>query len=105
MFAVQFGVAIFNEPIAPDPLVNAADVVPVTVPLVCVIVPVPEAVIVSTVPDTFPPNTTPPFVPVESNANVPVAVIVPDVVNAPAPPALSVNEIFAPVDAPFPVVA
>ncbi len=105
MFAVQFGVTIFNEPIAPEPLVNAADVEPVTVPPVCVIVPLPLAVIVSTVPDTLAPNTTPPLVPVDSNANVPLAVIVPDVVNAPAPPALSVNEIFAPVDTPFPVTA
>ena len=32
VLAVQLGVAIFNEPIAPLPLVKAAEVVPVTVP-------------------------------------------------------------------------
>ena len=105
VLAVQLGVAIFNEPIAPEPLVNAADVEPVTVPVVCVILPEPEAVIVSAVPETLPPNTMPPFVPVASNANVPAAVIEPDVVKAPAPLALSVKLMLFPVEAPLPVVA
>ena len=105
VFAVQLGVAIFNDPISPEPLVNAADVVPVTMPPVCVIVPEPVAVIVSAVPDTLPPSTMPPFAPVDRRANVPAAVIVPDVVNAPAPPAESVKLILLPVDTPLPVVA
>jgi hypothetical protein len=105
VFAVQFGVAIFRLPITPDPLVKLADVEPVTTPPVCVIVPLPLAVIVSAVPETLLPNTTPPLVPVESNANVPVAVIVPDVVNAPTPPAVSVKLMLLPVDTPFPVTA
>ena len=60
---------------------KAADVEPVTVPAP-VIVPEPLAVMVSTVPETSPPNTMPPLVPVARRARVPVAVIVPEVVNA-----------------------
>src|ERR1700721_1533933 len=67
--------------------------------------PEPEAVTVSTVPDALPPRTMPPLVPVESKANVPEAVIDPEVVNAPAPPAESVKLILLPVDIPLPVVA
>src|ERR1700721_504297 len=67
--------------------------------------PEPEAVTVSTVPDALPPRTMPPLVPVESKANVPEAVMVPEVVNAPAPPAESVKLILLPVDIPLPVVA
>ena len=67
--------------------------------------PVPLAVIVSTVPETLPPRTMPPLVPVASNANVPPAVIVPEVVKAPAPPAESVKLMLLPVDIPLPVVA
>ena len=84
MFAVQFGVTIFNEPIAPEPLVNAADVVPVTTPPVCVIVPAPLAETVVVVPeDTFADKTMlPPFVNV-CNVTAPVApVIAPEAVNA-----------------------
>src|ERR1700719_2720752 len=58
VLAVQLGVAILREPIAPEPLVKAAEVEPVTVPAP-VIVPEPVAVIVSTVPETLPPRTTP----------------------------------------------
>src|SRR5260370_33410 len=96
---------MFRDPITPEPLVKAAEVEPVTVPPVCVIVPEPEAVIVSAVPETLPPRTTPPFVPVESRANVPLAVIEPEVVRAPAPPAESVRLTLPPVEAPVPVKA
>ena len=65
----------------------------------------PEAVIVSVVPETLPPITMPPLDPVDSRAKVPEAVIVPEVVNAPAPPAESVNDMLAPVELPLPVVA
>src|ERR1700693_2724614 len=68
-------------------------------------VPVPEAVIVSTVPETLPPRTMPPLVPVDRRARVPVAVMEPEVVSAPAPPAESVKLILLPVDTPLPVVA
>src|ERR1700719_682451 len=68
-------------------------------------VPAPEAVNVSAVPETLPPRTVPPLVPVDRRANVPAAVIVPEVVNAPAPPAESVKLILLPVDIPLPVVA
>ena len=67
--------------------------------------PEPEAVIVSAVPETLPPRTMPPLVPVDNRANVPEAVIEPEVVKAPAPPALSVKLILLPVDMPLPVVA
>ena len=43
MVDFQFGVVMFNGPIAPEPVVSATDVVPVTVPAP-VIVPVVEAV-------------------------------------------------------------
>ena len=69
------------------------------------ILPVPEAVIVSTVPEALPPRTMPPFVPVANRAKVPAAVIVPEVVKAPAPLALSVKLMLLPVDTPLPVVA
>ena len=69
------------------------------------IVPEPLAVIVSAVPETLPPNTIPPLRPVASSANVPVAVIVPEVVNAVALAAESVKLILEPVDTPLPVVA
>src|SRR4029077_1966399 len=69
------------------------------------IVPEPVAVIVSTVPETLPPNTKPPLVPVDRRAKVPAAVIEPEVVNAPAPPAESVKLMLLPVDIPLPVVA
>ena len=67
--------------------------------------PVPVAVIVSTVPETLPPRTTPPRAPVDRRAKVPAAVIVPEVVKAPAPPAESVKLMLLPVEAPLPVVA
>src|SRR5580704_9103615 len=67
-------------------------------------VPVPLAVIVSAVPETFPPRTMPPLVPVDRRAKVPAAVIVPEVVSAPAPPAESAKLILFPVDTPLPVV-
>ena len=56
--------------------------------------PEPLAVIVSAVPETLPPRTMPPLVPVDRRAKVPVAVIVPEVVNAVAPAAESVKLIF-----------
>ena len=59
----------------------------------------------SAVPETLPPNTIPPLVPVASKAKVPVAVIVPEVVNAVALAAESVKLILEPVDTPLPVVA
>src|ERR1700683_2843998 len=68
-------------------------------------VPEPLAVIVSTVPETLPPNTIPLLVPVPNRAKVPAAVIVPEVVKAPAPLAESVKLILLPVDTPLPVVA
>src|SRR5271156_5398543 len=68
-------------------------------------VPEPEAVIVSTVPDTLPPKTMPPLLPELNSANVPAAVIEPEVVKAPAPPAESVKLILLPVETPLPVVA
>ena len=105
VFTVKLGVVVAILPIFPEPDANDIELEPVTLPPVCVIVPEPLAVIVSTVPDALPPNTIPPLVPVESRASVPAAVIVPDVVNAPAPPAESVKLILLPVDIPFPVVA
>lgn len=90
----------FNEPISPEALDKATEVVPVTEPAVRVIVPEPEALIVSAVPETLAPNTMLPFVPVASNASVLEAVIVLDIVIEPAPPAVSVKLNIAPVDAP-----
>ena len=78
---------------------------PVKLPPVCVIVPEPDAVIVSTVPEALPPKYNATISASANNDNVPLAVIVPDVVNAPAPPAESVKLILLPVDIPFPVVA
>jgi hypothetical protein len=76
VFAVTFGVVNVREPIAPEPVANATDVVPVTVP-VPVIVPVPVAVIVSAVPDILAFIAMPPLVAVFiTNPSVPVAVIV-----------------------------
>ena len=86
------------------PPVKAAEVEPVTLAL-RVIAPEPLAVIVSTVPETLPPNTMPPLVPVARRAKVPVAVIVPEVVKAVALAAESVKLILEPVDIPLPVVA
>src|SRR5271157_2538526 len=76
VFAVTFGVANAIVPIAPDVLNNVTDVDPVTVPVDCVIVPEPVAVIVSAVPDTDAPSAIGAFVPVSTNPSIPVAVIV-----------------------------
>ena len=86
-------------PIVPLPLVKVAEVEPKTVPAVCVIVPEPLAVIVSTVPDTLAPRTMPPLVPVASKDSAPLAVTVCDTVMLPAPPAVSVRLNIAPVEA------
>ena len=59
----------------------------------------------STVPETLPPNTMPPLVPVDRRAKVPVAVIVPEVVNAVALAAESVRLTLPPVEVPVPVKA
>ena len=59
----------------------------------------------STVPETLPPRTMPPLLPVARRARVPVAVIVPEVVNAVALAAESVKLMLVPVDIPLPVVA
>jgi hypothetical protein len=83
VLAVTFGVVNVREPIAPEPVANATDVVPVTVP-VPVIAPEVDAVIVSTVPDTFAFIAMPPVAVVAYNPNVPVAVIVLLIVTAAA---------------------
>ena len=104
VLAVTFGVVSVNDPIAPEPLVNATDVEPLTV-AVPVIVPVVDAVIVSAVPDTLPLITMPPVAVVANNPKVPVAVIELLTVIAPAPAAVSVKLNIAPVDAALMVTA
>ncbi len=101
----MFGVATAIAPIFPEPLVRLTDVVPVTVPADCVIAPVVDAVIVSTVPDTLAPRAMPPVAVVASKLRAPVAVIVLLMVIAPAPAAVSVKLNIAPVDTPLPVIA
>jgi hypothetical protein len=86
VLVVRFGVVNVRDPIAPEPVLNATDVVPVTVP-VPVIAPEVDAVIVSAVPDTFALIAMPPVAVVAYNPNVPVAVIVLPIVTAPAPAA------------------
>ena len=77
---------------------------PVTVPPVCVIVPEPLARNSVYVPVALPPRNA--AISSSSNkAKVPLAVIVPEVVKAPAPLAESVKLILSPVDIPLPVVA
>ena len=65
--------------------------------------PEPVAVIVSAVPDTDAPNAIGALVPVSTNPNVPVAVMVFVVLIPPA--VLSVKLKLAPVDTPLPVIA
>ena len=67
-------------PIVPLPLVNATDVVPVTVPPVCVIVPEPEAVRVTVAAETLAPSDKAPAV---VRANVPPAAEAPPIVVLP----------------------
>ena len=82
VLADQLGVTIFKEPILPEVEDRAIDVVPVNVPAVWVILPEPLALIVSTVPEALAPKLILPLLAVVDIANVPVALIAPDVVNA-----------------------
>jgi hypothetical protein len=86
VLSVMLGVAVLIDPILPEPVLIANDVVPVTVP-VPVIAPDVDAVTVSVVPDTFALIAMPPVAVVAYNPNVPVAVIVLPIVTAPAPAA------------------
>jgi hypothetical protein len=72
---VKFGDAIVNGPMVPVAELSVKEVVPVIVPPP-VIVSVPVAANVSTVPDTLAPMTIPLFTPVSIKLRVPVAVIV-----------------------------
>jgi len=104
VLAVTFGVVSVNDPIVPEPVVSATDVVPVTVP-VPVIVPVVDAVIVSAVPETLALITIPAVAVVASKLKLLLAVIPLLTVIAPTPAAVSVKLNIAPVDAPETVTA
>ena len=80
VLSVRLGVDVFMLPILPDPDDNDADVLPVNVPPVCVIVPEPEAARVTTAADTLAPSTNEPAV---VRANVPPAPEAPLIVVVP----------------------
>ncbi len=105
VLSVNSGVDVFMLPILPEPDDIDSEVVPVTRPPVCVMEPVPVAVIASTAPETLPPRTMPELTPVLIKERLPVAVILLEVVIAAAALAESVKLILAPVEMPLPVVA
>src|SRR6202166_4046108 len=96
---VILGVAILPSVIFPVPLVSATDVVPVTVPADCVIVPEPFAVSVTAVPEADAPSAMLPLLAFVTNDRVPDAVIAPEVLSA----ALFETDIALPVDVPAPI--
>ena len=102
VLAPRAGVAKVKGPMAAEPLAKAMEVVPVTKPL-SVMVPVPVAVIVSTVPETLALMAMGPLSPVSINERAPIAVMVLVMVMPPA--AESVKLKAAPVEAPLPVIA
>ena len=104
VLAEGFGVVRVRGPIAPEPLLKATEVVPLIVPAP-VIAPEVEAVMVSTVPETFAPMTMPPVAVLAISPSVPVAVMVLATLIAPAPAALSVRLKLTPVDAALIVTA
>lgn len=90
------------SPISPEPDDNDIDVLPESVPPVRVIVPLVSALTVTTVPPASAPSTiSPALPPVVDKPNVPVAVIVPLVVNS----ALLETATSSPVDAPGPMLS
>ena len=103
VFAVTLGVVSVSGPITPEPVLKAIEVEPVIIPAP-VMVPVVDAVIVSTVPKRLAPMAIPPEAVVANSPRVPVAVMVLLRVIAPAPAALSVRLKLLPVEAPLPVM-
>ena len=90
VFKVRLGVTVVILPILPEVEAKDIEVLPVKVPAP-VIVPEPEAVIVSTVPEAAAPSAMAPLVPVASNDKAPVAVIVCDTFMLATPPAVSLG--------------
>jgi len=98
---VILGVARLPSVIFPVPLVSDTDVVPVTVPDDCVMVPEPFAVSVTAVPAAEAPNVTLPLFAFVTNDKVSLAVIAPVVVSV----ALFDTDTALPVDVPEPILS
>src|SRR6202166_3393756 len=105
VFRVRLGVAVLILPMLPEPVLIDTDVEPVTVPAP-VIVPVPSAVNVTTVPLRAAPTTIGLFVAVVSiNDSAPAVVIDPLVVMPPLAVSVKLNPPEPAVDVPLPVRA
>ena len=105
VFRVKLGVAVLIEPILPEPVLIDTDVDPVTVPEP-VIVPVPSAVSVTTVPLSAAPTTIGLLVAVVSiNDSAPAVVTDPLVVMPPLAVSVKLNPPEPAVDTPLPVKA
>ena len=102
--ALTLGVVKERGPITPEPVLKNTEVVPVITPAP-VIVPVVNPDMVSTVPETLAPITTPPVAALAAKVRVPVAVIVLVKVTAVPEAAESVRLKLAPVETPLPVNA